>query len=916
MQEQDPKPILRNHQEELEYLRGMVRDQEHALMRQQKEAKREDIVHERVVHYNQQGDSVHSAEFSALSSTEARTIALDLDPESDDETMEELRVIMETRGIQSAFAVLEKLANPHLSDDFHRFLVAYILAGYSVRGVENDKEAWHALHMTLYQVALPEVVSQDDKQEKGRSLRELISNMEQFYAGMLTVEDAYANEPPYMTLELAVPNDKPNLYFYIAVPRSRASLFEKQLLAIYPTARIAIEKNDYNVFTQEGTSLGSYATLKDKGPIPIKDYADFDYDPLNTILNAFAKIQQAGEGAAIQIVFKPKKDSYMKLYKRMLKAIGKGEDKDMVFSMSDDFWPELWREFKVVSKETISESSEKKGGGDPKLMELIEKKISAPVVETNLRIVTSAGDAGLAKQTLEEIESSFNQFEHTRGNKLKFTRPKGPELQKFFKEFSYRVYSSRYSMPLSLRELTTLYHFPPKGITSSPHLEQARFKSSDAPYNIEKRGILLGHNTFRGLKTDIYMDGADRMRHMYVVGQTGTGKTVFLKNLIMQDIKAGHGVCFIDPHGEDILEVLGSIPPERFNDVIYFDPANVDRPLGLNMLEYDPRRPEQKSFIVNELLSIFQQLYGAVPESMGPAFEQYFRNATQLVMEDPDSGSTMADIPRVMTDSYFRNQKLAKSKNVLVNQFWTDIATQVDGENKLENIVPYITNKFDEFLANDFMRPIMGQQKSSFNFRELIDNKKILLVNLSKGRLGERNANMLGLIIVGKIFMAALGRSDNPRADLPPFYLYIDEFQNITTKTIPSILSEARKYKLSLTIAHQYVKQIDEKIRDAVFGNVGSMVVFRVGPEDGEFFAKDAFAPVFSAQDFLTISNYNAYVKLLLNNVPQKPFNIATLPFPTPNFDQIDDLRELSSLTYGRDRETVEAEIRAKFQSY
>jgi hypothetical protein len=387
-----------------------------------------------------------------------------------------------------------------------------------------------------------------------------------------------------------------------------------------------------------------------------------------------------------------------------------------------------------------------------------------------------------------------------------------------------------------------------------------------------------------------------------------------MKTLIAQDIQAGQGVCFIDPHGNDILDILSYIPPERFEDVIYFDPAEISRPFGLNLLEYDQTHPEQKTFIVNELLAIFRRLYGDVPESMGPAFEQYFRNATLLVMEDPASGSTLMDIGRVLSNKPYRDLKLSRSTNPIVNQFWNEIATQAEGEASLANIVPYITNKFDDFTANDFMRPIIGQQQSSFQFRDIIDNRKILLVNLSKGRLGERNANLLGLILVGKLFMAALSRADNPRGDFAPFYLYIDEFQNITTDSIPGILSEARKYKLSLTIAHQFLAQVDEKIRDAVFGNVGSMSVFRVGQEDGEFFEKQ-YAPVFKAGDFTSIENYNAYVKLLAQGVPQKPFNIHSLPPVPGNQAQVDDLRELSYLTYGRDRATVEETIRARYLS-
>jgi hypothetical protein len=281
-------------------------------------------------------------------------------------------------------------------------------------------------------------------------------------------------------------------------------------------------------------------------------------------------------------------------------------------------------------------------------------------------------------------------------------------------------------------------------------------------------------------------------------------------------------------------------------------------------------------------------------------------------MEDPASGSTLMDIGRVLSNKAFRDLKLSKSMNPIVNQFWKEIATQAGGDASLENIVPYITNKFDDFTANDFMRPIIGQQESSFKFREIIDNKKILLVNLSKGRLGERNSNLLGLILVGKLFMAALSRADNPRAAYAPFYLYIDEFQNVTTDSIPGILSEARKYKLSLSMAHQFLAQIEEKTRDAVFGNVGSMAVFRVGEEDAEFFAKQ-FAPTFGSLDFVNLEFRNAYVKILAQGVPQKPFNIRTPDLPLGDQTQVDDLMQLSSLTYGRDRATVEGTIRERY---
>lgn len=901
-------------EDELEYLRAQVAAKEEELASLKSERPREDIAHERILHHRMSDAEGVLASHYRVSEKEAEThaeaLTLNLDPEQNDETIAELRTVMEEKGIHNAFTILGKLKNPHLEDDFHRFLVQYLVAGMQPKGLSENQPEWKALRMTLYEISLPETDKETDTRSK--TLKELISSMEQFYSGMLAVEHSGRGEPPYFTLELAVPVDHAHLMFYAAVPNTRRDLFEKQLLAIFPNAVIRMQPNDYNIFMEGGVSLASYATFKDKPMLPLKDYQDFDYDPINSILNAFAKISPEDEGASLQIVFRPESNKYVDHYRRVLHALRQGDHRSRAFSLPETFVGDLAREATGLFFKPQKQSE--KDPIDQKAIEMIEKKIAAPIIATNIRLAVSSQSDTKAHQIMGELEAAFNQFDLTTGNRIEFVRPNRAGQKQLLRDFSFRLFKTSTLLPLSLRELTTIYHFPPKGIESSPHLKQSRFQSAAAPIGLPKQGLKLGTNSFRGAVTDVRLEEADRLRHLYVIGQTGTGKTSFMKTLIEQDIKAGNGVCFIDPHGNDIINILATIPPERYEDVIYFDPAYIDRPFGLNMLEYDQSRPEQKSFIVNEMLAIFRQLYGDVPESMGPAFEQYFRNATQLVMEDPASGSTLMDIGRVLSNADFRNLKLARSNNPVVNQFWQEIATKAEGEASLQNIVPYITNKFDEFTGSDFMRPIIGQQESSFKFREVIDNKKILLVNLSKGRLGERNANLLGLIIVGKLFMAALSRADAPGTNFPPFYLYIDEFQNITTSSIPGILSEARKYKLSLTIAHQYLAQVDEKIRDAVFGNVGSMAVFRVGQEDGEFFGK-LFEPEFNASDFTNIENYNAYLRILANGVPQKPFNIKSIPPSEGNVNQVDDLRELSYLTYGRDRATVEATIRARYLS-
>jgi len=919
-------PTLSTPEEELAYLREQVAHKEKEVA-EQGTPERAAIISEEIHAHRAAPQEILIPEYR-ISETAANGVAQEilatLNLGDGEQAIKSLRQTMEEKGIKNALVVLEKLHDPHVADDFHRYLVRYVAAGLPALGIDEKTPRFQALKMTLYEISLPGPKT-GEPNARAKTLKELISGMEQFYAGLLSVAETTNGEPHYYALELAVPADSPELQFYAAVPNGKCSLFEKQLLAVFPNAQVASQPSDYNIFASGGVSLASTAVLTEHPALPLKDYADFDYDPLNAILNAFAKIEHTGEGAVLQIIIEPRGERHVKHYQKILQALQKGEKRSAAFATPETILGDLAREIgrtffssKPKDEEKAKEAETRQREENKTSIEQVEKKISAPIVGATLRVVASSNDEKKADQVLGELESAFNQFANMQGNKLLFKRAEPRNAPSVLNDFSFRLPDS-HALPLSLRELTTLYHFPPSGIESSPHLKQSRFTHAPAPVSLSHpstgAGVLLGSNTYRDQQTHIYLDPEDRLRHLYIIGQTGTGKTGLMKSMIMQDIKNGEGCCFIDPHGSDVLDILAAVPPERYKDVIYFDPADLSRPFGLNFLEYDFSRPEQKTFIVNELLSIFHRLYGAVPESMGPAFEQYFRNATLLVMEDPSSGSTMLDIARVLSNSEFRKKKLAKCMNPVVSQFWNEIATKAGGDAALENIVPYITNKFDDFTANDFIRPIVGQQESSFKFREVMDTKKILLVNLSKGRLGERNANLLGLIVVGKLFMAALGRADHPKESYPPFYLYIDEFQNVTTDSIPGILSEARKYNLALTVAHQFLNQIEEKTRDAVFGNVGNMAVFRVGEDDAEFFAKQ-FAPVFEALDFVNIENRNAYVKILVGGVPQKAFDMKTTDLPTGNPSQADDLIHLSSITYGRDRATVENMIREHYLSH
>lgn len=912
-------PKFQTPEEELDYLRAHVAKREEELIKTgQVEGAKDNATRDVVGAYKDipAEDLLHSK--NIINKKEAEGIVLALKPESHDATMEELLGIVVTKGIRNALSVIGAMNNPHIEDDFHRILVQYIKTGQIITGLKEGTPLYKSLNMTLFEITLPPPT---DEADKSKSFKEFIGAMEQFYAGMNSISEGKNNEKEnYFTLEVALGSQSDEVVVYAAIPNKHLSLFEKQILAFYHNAKIHEVADDYNIFNTDGGSAGAYATLSERGVMPIKTYDNIEHDPMNTILNVFSKLKTSGEGAAIQIIIAPAGDKFINQFHMILDDVKDGVS---VKHAADNFY-KFSSAFKKVGKELLFgvKTKEPEGKNPDKYMkgrravdegaaEKIGNKIKSTIMKANIRVIASAENKERAEAILKEIESSFNQFSESASNSFVFEQIHGSDLKELFHDYSYRSFSSDKVMPLNLKELASIFHFP-IGIGSQPQLKEAKAGIAPAPLEMTQEGIILGINDYRGKQTEIHMTREDRMRHFYVIGQTGTGKTNIMLNMITQDIRNGDGCCYIDPHGTDIQTILSRIPKERIDDVIYFDPAYTARPMGLNMLEYDPKYPEQKTFVVNEMMGIFNKLFD-MKIGGGAMFEQYFRNSAFLVMEDPESGSTLLEITRVLGDKEFRDMKLAKCKNPIIKQFWVS-AEQTTGDQSLANFVPYISSKFDNFISNDIMRPVVLQQYSVFNFRKIMDEKKILLVNLSKGRLGDINANLIGLVLVGKIQMAALSRVDMFGKMMNDFYLYIDEFQNVTTESISSILSEARKYRLSLNIAHQYITQLEENIKNAVFGNVGSMAVFRVGTEDANFL-EPKFKPQFTAQDITKLDNYNAYMSMLVRGQPTKPFNIKTLAPEKGNMDIVDSLKELSYVKYGRDRAEVEAEIMARYQS-
>ena len=908
-------PKFQNPEEELVYLRAHITKREQELLdKGHTENVSEKAVKSIIEEYKEVPASSVVHKDNLISKKETEGIVLKLKPEVHDTVMEELLGIMVTKGIRNALSVVEKMNSPHIDDDFHRFLIQYIKTGQVVSDIKEGTPLYKSLNMTLFEVTLPP--PQDEGEEK-RDFKEFISAMEQFYAGMDSISIGKNNEKEnYFTLEVALSNDSNQVIIYAAVPNNFIALFQKQVLAYYHDAKIREVTDDYNIFSENGQAVGAYASLQERAVLPLKTYDDIGQDPMNTILSVFSKLKTSGEGAAIQFVIAPAGNDFIDAFHVILDDVKNGMS---VKHAADNFY-KFNKAFLSISKEIIfgerkreskdDNSMEGRRYVDEAAVEKIGKKVKSSIMKANIRVLASASTKDRAQAILKEIESSFNQFTEAGSNSIVFEPTSDSDLKKLFHDFSYRAFSDEKVMPMNLKELSSVFHFP-IGISGQAQLKEAKAGVAPAPLEMGKEGIILGVNNYRDVQTEIRMAREDRVRHFYAIGQTGTGKTNIMLNMITQDIRNGDGCCYIDPHGTDIQTILARIPKERIDDVIYFDPAYTARPMGLNMLEFDPNYPEQKTFVVNELMGIFNKLFD-MKTSGGPMFEQYFKNSAFLIMEDPESGCTLLEISRVLADKQFRDMKLSKCKNPIIKQFWVT-AEQTTGEQSLANFVPYITSKFDNFISNDIMRPVVLQEKSVFNFREIMDNKKILLVNLSKGRLGDINANLIGLVLVGKIQMAALSRVDMFGKPMNDFYLYIDEFQNVTTDSIASILSEARKYRLSLNVAHQYISQLEENIKNAIFGNVGSMAVFRVSSEDAEFLEK-RFQPTFKATDIMKLDNFNAYMSMLVNGQPTRPFNLTTIAPEKGNPELVDNLKQLSYLKYGRDREEIEAEIMAKYE--
>lgn len=709
-------------------------------------------------------------------------------------------------------------------------------------------------------------------------------------------------------LSLEIVAQKGLVHYYAVVPSVLVDVVRQAIAAAYPSARLE-EVTEHNIFSQVGKmtgTIGGEFTLKKDFVYPIATYQESKQDASRALLNALSAAGRE-DGAAIQLMIRPAREGWMRSSINAVERINKDKSKKKTglggLVAPKDLMEALWK----PPQEDEKRADEKQLTSlEQATVEAIQEKTRYPAYEVLIRVVVSSNTASHSQALLKNIVAAFSLFDSPSHNGFKFTVTKN--VEELVTAYIFRFFPQTITgNVLNSIELASIFHLPNQKNIPTSQVQRQMSKQVDGPTEVMEEGFLLGYNEFRGVKKPIRLSTNDRRRHTYIIGQTGTGKSVLLENLAFQDMMDGRGFAFVDPHGDSVENLLGKVPKERVEDVIYFNPGDMTNPIGLNMFEFD--HPDQKDFLVQEAINMLYGLYDPGHTGIvGPRLEHIFRNCALLLMSDP-AGGTFIDIPKLLIDEDFMKSKLKYVTDQTVLDFWTKEFPASQKSNESGEVVSWVVSKFGPFISNDAMRNIIGQTKSGFNLRDIMDNKKILLVNLSKGKMGDLNSKLLGIIFVMKFQAAAMGRADmleNQRVD---FSLYVDEFQNFATESFESILSEARKYRLNLILGNQFMTQLTDKIREAIIGNVGTVISGRIGITDAEILVKK-FAPTFDAEDLTKMPNYQSVTSVMINNVPSAPFSMSFLPPMGQSNTQLSDaLKRLSAAKYGKPRGQVEKEI-------
>ena len=698
-----------------------------------------------------------------------------------------------------------------------------------------------------------------------------------------------------ISFEIAVQEKR--IGFYVCVPEYLKNFVEEQIYAQYPNVQIS-EVTDFSQAATASTSmLGAELRLINNQALPIKTFQNFEVDPLAAITATLAKFEE-GEEAWIQLVMRPAANNWHKKSERYVSNLRGGGSGSAPGAILKAMWapPEAGKS--QQAKLTEYDSARASGA---------EEKSHKLAFETSLRIIYRGnGSAHQASLRIQSIIAGYKQFNTTYLNG--FEQAKVTSDISLLTMYRNRQMGSRTAL-LNIEEVATLCHLPHTNV-ETPFILWARAQTAEPPANLpiiteaNRQEISpIAATNFRGQNMPFGLPRSDRGRHLYILGQTGVGKSGLLELLTISDIHSPYGFAVIDPHGDYALSTLRRIPAERAHDVVYFNPADTDFPIAFNPMEVTD--PKLRTHTASELIGVLKRMF----ESWGPRLEYILRYSLLALLEYPDA--TMLDITRLLTDKPFRKDVMGYVTDPVVRQFWeVEFATWND-KFAAEAVAP-VLNKVGAFTANPLVRNIIGQPKSSFNIRQIMDERKILIVNLSRGLVGEDNAALLGALLVTKVQLAAMSRADIVTEERIPFYLYVDEFQNFATDSFATILSEARKYALNLTVANQYIAQMSQDVRDAVFGNVGSMVAFRMGADDAGSMKK-YFEPKFEEYDLVHMDNRNFVINMTIGGEKTPAFSATTLDLPQQNYDQTPAIVEHSRQQYAVTRAAAESYIHQRY---
>ncbi|HEY1086027.1 MAG TPA: TraM recognition domain-containing protein [Candidatus Saccharimonadales bacterium] len=702
------------------------------------------------------------------------------------------------------------------------------------------------------------------------------------------------------------------VYYYAVVPIVLVDVVRQAVAAAYPSARLE-EVEEHTIFSEVGKmsgTIGGEFTLKKNYAYPIATYEETKRDASRALLSALSSATRE-DGVGVQMLIRPARAGWVKQAHQKVEHIKRDrasgrKSHNAVLGSGRDIMTALWKPPSVEDHKEEKDVEKQLTAVEQKEIEAIEEKTRYPGYEVLIRVVVSSNTSARSQALLGNVISAFALFDSPSNNGFKFAVSRN--IEELVTSYIFRFFpQSLKGDILNSVELATVYHLPDQSNIPTSQVKRQMSKQVDGPTDVMDEGVLLGYNEFRGLKKPIRLSTNDRRRHTYIIGQTGTGKSVLLENIAYQDMMDGRGFAFVDPHGDSVEKLLGKVPKERVEDVIYFNPADMTNPIGLNMFEFD--HPDQKDFLVQESINMLYGLYDPGHTGIvGPRLEHIFRNCALLLMSDP-AGGTFVDIPKCLIDQDFVKSKLKYVTDQTVLDFWTKEFPASQRSNEAGEVISWVVSKFGPFISNDAMRNIIGQTKSGFNLRDIMDNKKILLVNLSKGKMGELNSKLLGIIFVMKFQAAAMGRANMQEEERQDFSLFVDEFQNFATDSFESILSEARKYRLNLMLGNQFMTQLTDKIREAIIGNVGTVISGRIGITDAEILVKK-YQPTFDAEDLTKLPNHESITSVMIKNVPSAPFSMSWIPPMGESNDQLSGaLKRLSSAKYGRPRATVEKEI-------